>query len=179
MVLKDDEYSADVMLRFSCPRKWLLNFPTASCFAAPLHRKRSNFFAWLQCSLEITALSLRLGQDKLILNPISKWEPTFEAFIHIRQHLVTLQLLALWGAGVHAMRVSQSDSLDSAVSLWIGPEVLILGTRLESMAASVECPAALAALQPHRIVGVGRDCWRSYSPVLLLKQGHLEQAAQA
>jgi len=33
-------------------------------------------------------------------------------------------------------------------------------------------------LQNHRIVGVGRDLCGSSSPTLLLKQGHLQQAAQ-
>jgi len=32
--------------------------------------------------------------------------------------------------------------------------------------------------QNHRIVGVGRDLWGSYSPTPLTKQGHLQQAAQ-
>ena len=32
--------------------------------------------------------------------------------------------------------------------------------------------------QNHRIVGVGRDLCGSYSPTLLPKQGHLQQAAQ-
>jgi len=32
--------------------------------------------------------------------------------------------------------------------------------------------------QNHRIVGVGRDLCGSSSPTLLLKQGHLQQAAQ-
>jgi len=32
--------------------------------------------------------------------------------------------------------------------------------------------------QKQRIVGVGRDLWRSSSPTPLLKQGHLQQAAQ-
>jgi len=32
--------------------------------------------------------------------------------------------------------------------------------------------------QNHRMVGVGRDLWGSSSPTPLLKQGHLQQAAQ-
>ena len=32
--------------------------------------------------------------------------------------------------------------------------------------------------QNHRMVGVGRDLWRSSCPTPLLEQGHLEQGAQ-
>jgi len=46
----------------------------------------------------------------------------------------------------------------------------------------VRCAAVLQPLitesQNHRIFGVGRDLCRSSSPTPLLKQGHLQQAAQ-
>ena len=32
--------------------------------------------------------------------------------------------------------------------------------------------------QNHRMLGVGRDLWGSSSPILLPKQGHLQEAAQ-
>jgi len=40
------------------------------------------------------------------------------------------------------------------------------------------CVFALWSSQHHRIVGVGRDLCGSPSPAPLLKQGHLQQAAQ-
>ena len=40
------------------------------------------------------------------------------------------------------------------------------------------CLASCLGSQNHRIVGVGRDLCGSSSPTLLLKQGHLQQAAQ-
>jgi len=38
--------------------------------------------------------------------------------------------------------------------------------------------AAMTKSQNHRVVGVRRDLWGSSSPTPLLKQGHLQQAAQ-
>ena len=39
-------------------------------------------------------------------------------------------------------------------------------------------PALCVSSQNHRVVGVGRDLWKSSSPNPLPKQGHLQQAAQ-
>ena len=40
------------------------------------------------------------------------------------------------------------------------------------------CSGNFTESQNHRIVGAGRDLCGSSSPTLLLKQGHLQQAAQ-
>jgi len=60
------------------------------------------------------------------------------------------------------------------------PKCFQKGPSLATVRACISAQAwTVTESQNHRVVGVGRDhCCGSSSPTLLLKQGHLQQAAQ-
>jgi len=71
--------------------------------------------------------------------------------------------------------------------MWADKEGLRMGSLRNSGIQSAvwvrllmrKAPVVMEGLtESHRMLGVGRDLWGSSSPMPLLKQGHLQQAAQ-